>query len=117
MTTTQDALQAVPPALNFTNSAASKVAELIQEEKEHWEKGNIKKDKNLGNLIRVDLKTLCKRKRVSENKRKELKKSAHCIRIKGNIIVHSQKDIADSEEETRDVLLMTREFLAEIYNL
>jgi hypothetical protein len=91
--------------------------ELIQEEKKHWEKGNIKMDKNLRTLIEVDLKTLYKRKEVSENKRKELKKSAHCIRIKGNIIAHSQKDTADREQETRDVLLRTREFLAEIYNL
>lgn len=90
---------------------------LIQEERKHWEKGNIRMGKNLRKLINDDLKDSCKRKEVPENKRKELIKSAHCIRIKGNIIVHAQNDTADREQETLDILLMTRDFLAEIYNL
>ncbi len=92
--------------------------ELIQEENEHFKKGNISKNKGLRKLI-DDLDKLLKRKGVSENRRKELKKSAHFIRIKGNIIVHSQENmkILDREKESLDVLKMTRGFLAEIYTI
>jgi len=92
--------------------------ELIQEEeKKHREKG--REEKFLKLLINKDLYDLLKRKGISKNRRDELKNLAHCIRIKGNIIVHSQKNIQiqDREKETLNVLLMTRDFLAEIYSI
>jgi len=103
----------------LVNYARKDCDELIQEEEEHWKKGNLSKEKGLQGLIEMYLKTLSKRKGVSENIRKELKKSAHCVRIKGNIIVHSQKNIKtlDNEKESLDVLKMTRAFLAEIYSI
>jgi hypothetical protein len=93
--------------------------ELIQEEKD--QKHNIWKEKKLGGkkgLIETYIKKL-EQKGISAKKMDELKVIANCIRIKGNIIVHSQEDmeISDREEETLDILLMTRGFLAEIYNV
>jgi hypothetical protein len=91
--------------------------ELIQEEEKHREKG--RKERSLKDLIKKDLYDLLKRKGISENRRDELKELAHCIRIKGNIIAHSQEnmEILDREKETLNVLLMTRDFLAKIYSM
>jgi hypothetical protein len=92
--------------------------ELIQEEKKHFREGNIRKEKKIWELI-DNLNSLLGFKGISENRRNELKKLAHCIRIKGNIIVHSQENIEtmDREKETQDVLLRTRNLLAEIYSI
>ena len=90
---------------------------LIKEDEKHLKEGNRRNNRTLAQLINWDLKSLCKRKGCPENKTKRLLKLANFIKRRGNIIIHSNKDTADKEEETRDILMGTREFLGDIYNL
>ena len=90
---------------------------LIKEDEKHLKEGNRRNNRTLAQLINWDLKSLCKRKGCPENKTKRLLKLANFIKRRGNIIIHSNKDTADKEEETRNILMGTREFLGDIYNL
>ena len=92
-----------------------KCDELIQQEEKYYGQHKMRDDKSLRTLINKDSLL----NGISKNRRDELRKLAHCIRIKGNIIAHSQENtsILDREKETLNVLLMTRDFLAKIYSI